>query len=744
MMSRVAPSSRRAARPALTARSVDVALAACGTLAAALVLANPGGPVSAIFIAAVWLFVPGWACTRPLRIAQPAARALIAGLGGATITAILSLVMVWTRFWFPQAAATVVLLAASGFLGFVPRRPPGVVADPSTLARSRRSRDFIGWIPASIGIIAVLVWITGLAFTDTGTIGKWGLLPAFPVIWYLAVAAILALCIWGVTARRVFPERYMAGLLAALITMLYASANIIEAVPRLPWTYKHIAVTSFIDQFGRVDPSIDLYNRWPGFFAVSAFLGRIVGYRDPAAYATWAELAFPLIDAALVFAIARVISRNSRTSWTAAIVFTLCNWVNQNYYSPQAFAFTLYLAMCLAVMMLLRGTPAPWMAAIENRIGRLVGREARPTVAGLSEAGRSPVSGGGRWTMSERHHQRQLRIAAVVAVLVLQSIIAASHQLTPYLAVLALLPLSTVGYVRPRWLGWALLGIAVAYLLPNLGYIQSTYGLFSGFDFFANATYTPPDAAQATVAAQFGSRAATILSGLTVLLAAAGWLRNLLRGNVGITLIVGWLAVSPVIALLGQTYGGEGRLRVFLFGVPWYAIGVAWLFSSGPVLSRRLILGLSSALTAMAVLFTITYFQPEADHLVSQKDTQAARWLDARVTKGDLAVEAVANFPLFIGPNYWQYDSATKTATLATYLKKSPKAISGTAIESYLKSLAAPPHTYVIFSDTQATYASTHDLFDISLLSQVETNIRGDSQFRTVYDNSAVRIYELR
>jgi hypothetical protein len=723
---------------------VNAGSQACGGLAAALVFANPGGPVPAIFIAATWLFVPGWTCVRPLRIANPAARALISLIAGAVVTAILSLVMVWTTLWLPQFAAAAVLLAASGLLAFMPRRPIGVVEDSLKLVRSRTRRNFIGWVPVSVGVVAVLLWIAGLAFTDTDNIGAWGLLPAFPFIWYLAVAAILALFIWGLTARRVFPRRYMAGLLAVLIAMLYSSANIIEAAPRLPWAYKHMAVTSFIDQFGRVDPSIDLYNRWPGFFAVSAFLGRIAGYRDPAAYATWAELAFPLIDAALVFAIAQAILKSPRASWTAAIVFTVCNWVNQNYYSPQAFAFTLYLAMCLAIMTLLRGTPAPWMEAIERRIGRLVGASSRHTAANMGSTSPSRAARGGRWYVSERKHQRQLRIAAIAAVLVLQSVIAATHQLTPYLAVLELLPLSVVGYVRPRWLGWALLGIAVAYLLPNLGYIESTYGLFSGFDFFANLTYTPPGDAQTTGAAQFGSRAASILSGLTVLLAAAGWLRNLLRGNVGTTLIVGWLAAAPVLALLGQTYGGEGRMRVFLFGVPWYAIGVAWLFSSGPVLTRRHILGLSSALTAMTVLFAITYFQPESDHVVALKDTRAAHWLDARVTKGDLAVEAVADFPIFIGPNYWLYDSATGKSSLATYLEGSPNAISGTAIESYLKNLATAPHTYVIFSDTQAKYASLHNLFDIGLLNQVEDNIRGDSQFREVFDNSAVRIFELR
>ncbi|HEY8912407.1 hypothetical protein [Lacisediminihabitans sp.] len=727
-----------------TARLFERMLALCGVSAAALVIVNPGGPAVAMFIVAVWLVLPGWACARPLRVVHPSVRTLIAVLASTAITAMVSLVMVWTRFWYPQAAAVVVLLAASGFMVFAPKMTSTTVAGRSEPPGSARGRRLAGLLSLSVCGIAVILWIVGLKSTNVGAIGTWGLLPAFPLTWYLAVATMLALCLWGLAARRVFPAPSMAGALAVLIAMLYSSANIIEAAPRLPWTYKHIAVTSYIDAFGRVDPSIDLYNRWPGFFSVSAFIGRIANYREPTAYATWAELLFPLIDAALVFGIARAISKNARISWTATLVFSLCNWVNQNYYSPQAFVFTLYLAMCLAVMAVLRGTPMPWVEAIENRIKRPEARDPKHTRTSPAETNAAPAPTGDRWSLTEKGPQRRLRIAAIVAVLILQAIIAASHQLTPYLAVLGLLPLTIVGYVRPRWLGPALLAIAVIYLLPNLGYIQSVYGLFSGFDFFANATYTPPGAAQATDAAQFASRAATILSALTGVLAVAGWLRNLLRGNVGTTIIVGWLAAAPALALLGQTYGGEGRLRVFLFGVPWYAIGVAWLFWSGPVHTRSLILGFSSALTVMAVLFTITYFQPEADHLVSQQDTRASEWLDARVKKDDLAVEAVANFPLFIGSNYRLFDSASRTSSLVTLLKDHSTTVSGASIERYVKSLATAPHSYVIFSDSQTSYASSHRMLNVGVLAAAEQSIRGDSHFRTVYDTAAVRIYELR
>ncbi|HWH25750.1 MAG TPA: hypothetical protein VNT53_03805 [Pseudolysinimonas sp.] len=709
-----------------TARAVEKMLARCGLPAAALVIVNPGGPVFTIFVAAVWLVLPGWACTRWLRAVPVAARILIAVLASTAITALLSLVMVWTRFWYPQAAAIVVLLAASAFLLITPTTTAAGAAGRRAPPDFSRDRRIVTLLPLSVCGVAVILWVVGLKFTNVSDIGPWGLLPAFPPIWYLAVATVLGLCVWGVAARRIFPAPVMAGVLAVLIAMLYSSANIIEAAPRLPWTYKHIAVTSYIDAFGQVDPSIDIYNRWPGFFSVSAFIGRIANDRAPIAYATWAELLFPLIDAALVFGIGRVISKNARIAWTAALVFSLCNWVNQNYYSPQAFAFTLYLAMCFGVMAVLRSTPIRWVAAVEKRIIRPDALDPKSTHEG------------------EKGPQRQLRIATIVAVLILQAIIVASHQLTPYLAILGLLPLTIVGYIRPRWLGPALLGIALLYLLPNLGYIQSVYGIFSGFDLFANASYTPPNAAQATDAAQFGSRAATILSALTVVLAVGGWLRNFLRGNVGTTIVVGWLAAAPSLALLGQSYGGEGRLRVFLFGLPWYAIGVAWLFWSGRVRTRRLIAGFSAALVAMAVLFTITYFQPEADHLVSRQDTRAAEWLDARVERDDLAVEAVADFPLFIGSHYSLFDSASKTASLVTFLEDGSTTISGPSIERYVRSLATAPHSYVIFSDSQTTYASEHKMLKDGVLAKAEEAIRGDSQFREVYDTGAVRIYELR
>ncbi len=86
--------------------------------------------------------------------------------------------------------------------------------------------------------------------------------------------------------------RLIAAAVSTIVVIQYASAPLIEALPRYPWVYKHIDVTDFITSIGGVDRSIDLYNRWPGFFASSAVLGNAIGLNDALDYAKWADLGF--------------------------------------------------------------------------------------------------------------------------------------------------------------------------------------------------------------------------------------------------------------------------------------------------------------------------------------------------------------------------------------------------------------------------------------------------------------------
>ncbi|TLM72143.1 hypothetical protein [Pseudarthrobacter sp. NamB4] len=711
------------ARLVVTSRPLDCLLVFCGLVTAVLIAIGDSTSAVAAFKLVVWLTVPGWAVVRRLPVIDPAARVAWTGVIGASVAALAGLAMAWTGQWHPQPVAVAILVLATAYICF----SPGGASPNRDHARwwpGARSRSFSDFVPWLILGLAAFMWVFALTITDTGPLDDLGLLSKFPAVWYVAVSLVFATCVWGVVARQVASTLMMSAAITLLVTILYGSAGLLTNVPRLPWTYKHIAVTDYIGAAGRVDPSLDIYNRWPGFFSASAFLGEVMGHPDALAYAAWAEPGFALVNVLLVLAVVRAISRKPRIYWTTVLVFVLANWVGQNYYSPQAFAYSLHLTICLTALTFLGATPIQPVRAIEcwwmRRREQAVEIEKTRFVAGR-------LAG---------------QVTATVAILVLQGIVAASHQLTPYIAVLGLLPLFGLGFFRPRWIGFALLAIPLIYLIPNWDYVTTTFGLFDGFSFFANATYRTEDQVPLTDVGRLQEAGIMVLSALVGILACLGYIRRFLNGEVRTTLIVSWLAISPLFVLLGQSYGGEGLIRIYLFALPWLAIGVAWFFWSGPIPMRRAPLMATASLAAMAFLFTGTYFQPELERRVSEDEVIAAKWLDAKVRPDDLIIEVNSGFPRFplkIGPNYPIYE----TASLADLLKSPRNILSVSAIEKHLANdIPSTAKAYVVFSESQERWAIEKDRLDPAVFPRAERELSQD-RVEKVVDEGTVRVYLL-
>lgn len=708
-------------------------LGLCGLLAAGLITLRLNHPAIAAFELVVWLILPGWALLRRVAVADPLARIVWTGGTSVLLSVIVGLVMAWTGNWYPQTVAAWMLLAASAAVFFTPGMALSHSAPGSFWFNRLPKRNFTYFLPWLTLGAATLLWGVALAMTDTGPLDDFGLLTKLPVIWFIAVAAVLALFLWGLVSKPVAPPRMLGASLSVLVVMLYASAALLSSVPRLAWTYKHIAVTDFISTTGGIDPSLDIYNRWPGFFSASAFLGEAFGYPDALAYASWSEVTSALVDVFIVVAIARAILVRPRVYWTAGLVFALSNWVGQNYYSPQTFAYTLYLTMCLIILSYLRGTPIKAVRVFERRWAKCE-RDGEPTVGVPS---------------------RPLRTGAIVAVLALQAGIAASHQLTPYLAVLGLLPLFVVGFFRPKWVGPALLAIAVIYLLPNWAYIGDRFGFFNGYDAVDNATNRPADAVPRTTPEQWQEAGLMVLSALTGILAFLGFVRNLRNGEVRTTMLVGWLAVAPGFVLFVQAYGGEALLRVYLFSLPWLAIGVGWFFwpsgrgmRAGPAVSWRRSVPAVTSLSAMAILFVGTYFQPELDHRVPAGEVAAAKWLDARVQSDDLILgmhpALYQRFPFAIGANYYRYaGNGLGAASVSDLLEPSPETFGIDVVKKFVADYSpTTTESFIIFSDGQEKNAIRQGSLDPALLPRAEHQLaRGGAE--KVLDTGAVRIYLL-
>jgi len=766
-----APDVRPAERLPEPAPTAPLVVAVLALVAVAAILADAPVWLRAPLVLAAALTAPGMPIVRFLTLGDPVARRALIVVTSVAVDTVLALAMVWTHVWYPDVVAAVLFIVTAALTVaeriLLVRRTnapthssareaagPAETAVPARVPHTDRSaRTRTGILVAAL-IVAAALWVVALLTTDSSRLDQWGLLTAFPFTWYLAVAITVAACLVAILDRRISGV-VRAASLGLVVLVVCASADVLEAAPRPPWVFKHIAVTAYIDQHGGVDASIDIYNRWPGFFAVSAFLGHAAGHLSALDYARWADLGFGLIDAALVLAIARTLTARGRWAWISALAFTITNWVGQNYYSPQAFAFMLYLGMALVALHVLRGTPIRLVQRASDRLaGRLAARAARRSAS--TAPPRPPAI-----VVARQPTSRGRLIAAVIVVLLLQATISASHQLTPFIAVVALAPLFLSGILRPRWMAFPLLLIPILFLLPNIGYVQSHFGLFSGFDPVANLTTAPTTQVASSLASTLQGRGVLLLTAITGVLALAGFLRNLRQGHIRVTVTALWLAVAPASTLLGQTYGGEARFRVVLFALPFLCIGVAWLFRPAPRrrvvasedaaarrprpagvrASRRATAALVTALTVLLGLFVSTSYQPEATNRTPTAAVDAGLWLDHRFAAND-TLFTVGNIPNIIGPNYDRFlKRYGQYSSLADQTVWFPGGLTPNDVTGLIQQYNAGGTTWLAFSSADPGVRGAYGTLTTAQVTAIERSIASVAEER--YDRDGVRIYAL-
>jgi hypothetical protein len=572
-------------------------------------------------------------------------------------------------------------------------------------------------------VTALVAWRFSLADVDVWHLGSYGLPPALPALWYAALAlalvgAVSAICTPG--AGTALAVAYV--LLVALL--LYGTVPALSPEPHYAWTYKHIGVVRYLEAHGRVDPRIDIYNRWPGFFALGAMLQALAGRTDPVAVADWAEAGFLMLDALAVMVAVRAVLGETRVAAGAALVFVLTNWVGQTYYSPQAFAFLLALALLAIALGHLRRSEGSCSA----RLGRLVGR-----------VGRVPQ------LPATTPPQRWPRAAAVALVLLLDAVIVASHQLTPYMLLIGVALLMVVGVLRPWWLLAAMAAMTFAYLGLNLHFIQHNYGVFTSIDPFNNI-YVEKFPATPTAGKVFNTDVQLLLIAATWLATAGASLRLLRCGVLMQALPFLVLALSPFAIVLGQNYGGEASLRIILFSSPWTGALIAWGLAtvSRPRLRWTL---WAATVVVFAALFVPSFLGQEELNMISPREVRASAWFYAHARRHSVLVLAAPGFPYRYGGSYPEYagpegDANPNLLQDAEFRGRRLGSRQLPAVAARIRQYAH--HGYLAFTRDESAYAENLGITPAGALAGLEAAVRASRKFRLVYANPDAQIFELR
>ena len=515
---------------------------------------------------------------------------------------------------------------------------PEVAAEQtSPSAAQTRRRVTVAW-----SIVPLLLAAIGYAVTagvDAHGSGALGLIEVMPIS-YFAVCGLLGVS-FVLAVRRLETSRWVLALhVFALILLLHGIASWIEESPRFAAAHTHLGFIEYIQREDRALPGLDARMSWPAFFAMGAMLDEVAGLQTANTFLLWAPLYFNFLYAPLVWALARSLSDDRRVWWLATYLWFSLSWVGQDYFSPQALNFVIFLAFINLLFRYFRTQAEP--PAIFRPLKR----------AGLFVAHKvvraTEVAPNNTPLLPSTPAQRVL-LAATLVLIYTGMII--SHQITPIFLLLDVLALVALRSIALRGLP-LLMGVAV-FTWISYGAIAYWSGHLDGlFGGFGNVGGTVNDNVNSRVDVVKSIHVWVIyarlaVSGLLWIAVIVGIIRRLRAGRFDLAAVICFFC--PFLILGGQSYGGEVILRVFLFSLPFAAIlAVFALIPSGRPLSKTQTAVACIVVVALTPIYMITRFGNEQFEYISKSEVLAVAKLYEIAAPNAVIVNIDPNTPVLV------------------------------------------------------------------------------------------------
>lgn len=575
------------------------------------------------------------------------------------------------------------------------------VSAPPATHRSEVSGALLG--------LTTALWLVSLARMNVDATGSLGLLSAFPITMYLAFA-VLTLSM----TRAVYREERNAVLAAHIVlflVMAHGTPAALYETLRYSWAWKHLGLVDYLARHHTVDThvkNLNAYQSWPGFFSVAATW--LVGSHASSwiGPAQWAPLFFELLDALALYAIFVTLEADRRVVWTAIWLYAVGNWIGQDYFSPQAFAFFLYLvALLLAVRYWGRRPHVPrgeleWRTGTDDR--RSIGR------------------------------------AALGLVVLCSAAIASSHPLTPFVLVAALVLVGVIGGLRTRWLPVAVGGVVALWLATGaLGYVRATLPSLLGglMSLGGTVDQSLSKSAHASTSQHLVSMMGRGEVVVIVVVALAGLFGRWRRGGRDGTVVA--LAVAPVLILAGGPYGGEAVFRVYFFALPFLSFLAATACYPGPEHRRRA----SAALVFVVSLVTLSgflfgYYGKEQWAHFSVGELRAAETVFANAPPGSLVVDGTGDYPIGFAnfENVTYLHLAAESASSVTALLGAPEPV----LYGWLTD-SRYSRGYLVITRSEQLEADALGLLPKGSLGRIERILLASPRFTVLYHDADATVF---
>jgi hypothetical protein len=576
--------------------------------------------------------------------------------------------------------------------------------------------------------IAIVFVVIALTHTHATHLGEFGLPAELPLLYYVGAALLVVSSCWQLSQPLISKVRLSAHL-GAFVALLFGTAPLVFREPLYFYLYKYVGVVQYVTRYGSLNSHIDIYQNWPGFFALMAWFDRLVGVQSPIAFAKWSQLTVELLICIILYSAFQCLELSEREVWLALFLYVCTAWVGQDYFAAQALGVVLSFAViALTLKWLPQEGEAPWVARLRSKMIRRT--HAWPLNIDLAPGEASTV-------------RRDL--GAIVIITALFAVLVFVHELSPYILLCQVIALAVFGKIRHPWIVLVFLVITLGYLAPRFSFVNEHYYLLASLGHvFGNIQ--PPSArlnVEATVGARVAAYTSLALSAAIGALALIGLWRRSRRG--GAVLVLFLLAASPAVVLLVESYGNEAILRAFLFALPW----AACLAASG--LMRRpnprslwqMRLLVFAVIITLVGLFYPAFFGDDALNYMPTTVVDGMIGFYRSVEPGTV-VAVDQDFPDSMTAEYNRFPEDYLYGSGGILEGRKFTAYEGRQLTKIIDSRVRRPQQpiYLIFASTMTSFATTHGLTSPRAIESLESAIQKDSAWLPIYKAPEIAIFE--
>jgi hypothetical protein len=589
--------------------------------------------------------------------------------------------------------------------------------------------DLMDILLVMLPLLSIFLWSISLQPVSLSNMNDLGLISVFSYKIIIAMG-ILVVSFALALQQRELRTPLLALHLICIILILYGTTNFIEETLHFSVIYRHAGYTEYIMRKGTVDPYLDTYFNWPGFFVLSAIVTKLSGYSTILTYAGWAPVFYNLIYFGPMYIIFTSMTTNKRLVWLSIFFFYITNWVGQDYFSPQGLNFFLYLVI-IAILLKWFRMPAKVQAQ------QIPWQTDEPSLS-FKQKFLTWFKTPDPYCQPLQPWQKRAVLCCLILVFWL---VVCSHPLTPFFTLLSVTALILFRRCYPFWLPilfaamttlWLFI-VARPFLTLHTSMIVDTLGDLTGNVPKSITSGSMEGSPLYQIIAKF--RLYTTL--LVWLLALIGCIKRLHQGYRDITYVLLTIAGFPLI--VAQSYGGEMLMRIYLFTQPFMLFFAASLFCGKPMLMKQAVSPWKTVVIIFVNLmllssFFFTRYGDERVDFITADEWNGMQYIYNVAPAHSLLLLAWNDTPVQF-QDYEKYD-VQSLAYIA------PTIVTNTQPDGVIKYVKDEhdPTSYIVFERGQLNQLTAWSGAPEDILQQLERRLLLSRKFKLIYSNSDIQI----